>query len=121
MTDQPLAAAEQALRTRALSLPGAVEDFPWGERVVKVNGKIFVFLSRPGDGALRISMKLPHSRDFALDVAGAEPTGYGLGKAGWVSFGFAAGDQPDVERLCHWLLESYRAIAPRRLSALLAT
>jgi predicted DNA-binding protein (MmcQ/YjbR family) len=32
------------LRTYALSLAGAEEAFPWGERVARVNGKVFVFL-----------------------------------------------------------------------------
>jgi hypothetical protein len=32
------------LRAFALSLPVAAADLPWGERVIKVNGKIFVFL-----------------------------------------------------------------------------
>ena len=39
-----MAALQAELRAFALSLPGAGEHFPWGERVVKVNGKIFVFL-----------------------------------------------------------------------------
>ena len=30
------------LRAFALSLPDASEHFPWGERVAKVNGKVFV-------------------------------------------------------------------------------
>ncbi|MFV3128485.1 MmcQ/YjbR family DNA-binding protein [Niveispirillum sp. KHB5.9] len=117
MNDQPFADAEQALRTHALSLPEAAEEFPWGERVIKVRGKIFIFLNHY-QGALRISLKLPHSRDFALDMPGASPTGYGLGKAGWVTFRFEAGDAAvDVERFHHWMLESYRAVAPKRLSA----
>ena len=33
-------------RAFALSLPGATEDFPWGESVAKVNRKVFVFLGR---------------------------------------------------------------------------
>lgn len=120
MNDLPFADAEQALRAHALALPEAVEEFPWGERVIKVRGKIFIFVGHY-QGKFRVSLKLPQSRDFALDVPGAEPTGYGLGKAGWVSFRFTAGDAIDVERLCHWTLESYRAIAPKRLSALLPT
>src|SRR6266545_2881018 len=37
-------AARTALRDFALGLPGAYEEFPWGECVVKVNKKVFVFL-----------------------------------------------------------------------------
>jgi hypothetical protein len=42
------------VRDFALSLPGAAEGFPWGERVVKAGGKVFVFLGadeRGGRGA----------------------------------------------------------------------
>src|SRR4029077_887839 len=34
----------KALRRFALGLPGATEHFPWGERVAKIAGKVFVFL-----------------------------------------------------------------------------
>src|SRR6266542_3907401 len=79
--------ASQILREFALSFPGAKEDFPWGERVAKVNGKVFVFLGAdpvPG-GGIGFSVKLPASREEALELPFARPTGYGLGKAGWVS------------------------------------
>ena len=120
MTDLPFATAEQALKDHALALPEAAEEFPWGERVIKVRGKIFIFVNHYKD-IFRVSLKLPQSRDFALDMPGTAPTGYGLGKAGWVTFKFQEGDEIDVERLCHWTLESYRAVAPKRLSALLPT
>jgi predicted DNA-binding protein (MmcQ/YjbR family) len=32
------------VREFALGMPGATEDFPWGETVAKVNQKVFVFL-----------------------------------------------------------------------------
>lgn len=120
MNDLPFADAEQALRRHALALPEAAEDFPWGERVIKVRGKIFIFVNHH-EGIFRITLKLPHSREFALDMAGASPTGYGLGKAGWVTFRFERGEDVDVERLSHWTLESYRAVAPKRLSAQIPT
>ena len=70
----------------ALGLPGAHEDFPWNERVVKVRGKVFVFLGpKDGGGTPAISVKLDESQSHALSVEGAEPTGHGLGKAGWVT------------------------------------
>jgi len=107
------------LRRFALALPGAAEDFPWGERVAKVNGKVFVFLGvDPVEGGpMGLSVKLPASAEEALDLPFAKPTGYGLGKSGWVSASFEAGDRPPVGILKAWILESYRAVAPRKLAA----
>ena len=46
LNEEPGAAtvARDMLRIFALGLPGAYEEFPWGESVVKVNKKVFVFL-----------------------------------------------------------------------------
>jgi predicted DNA-binding protein (MmcQ/YjbR family) len=43
-------------------------------------------------------------------------TGYGLGRAGWVSVRLGEG-QLDYELLREWIDESYRAVAPKRLLA----
>jgi predicted DNA-binding protein (MmcQ/YjbR family) len=117
----PGAKAEAALRAYALSLPGAVEEFPWGDRVAKVNKKVFVFLSTLGthEGGLAMSTKLPRSAAIALTLPFASPTRYGLGKSGWVTAQFAADEQPPVDMLQAWIEESYRAIAPVKLVAML--
>ena len=107
----PARSVHAALLKHALSYPGAWEDHPWGETVVKVKTKIFIFLGKPDDG-LSLSVKLPESRTFALGLDWTEPTGYGLGKAGWVSARFAAKAKPPVDVLCKWIDESYRAVAP---------
>ena len=116
------------LRSFALGLPEAHEDFPWGESVVKVNNKVFVFLgseSEPtSDGSARdagMTVKLAESHDEALAVNGAEPTHYGLGKHGWISLPVGATDGPPAEVLCDWIEESYRIVAPKRLVKLLDT
>ena len=109
----------RALREFALSFPGATEDFPWGERVAKVKGKVFVFLGGdpvPG-GPIGLSVKLPESGADALDLPFAKPTGYGLGKSGWVSARFEAEDHPPLEILKGWIRESYCAVAPKKLVA----
>jgi len=111
---------EAALREHALSFPEAREDFPWGERVVKVASKVFVFLGR-AEGGLSMSVKLPGSATFALGLPFASPTGYGLGKSGWVTARFEAGERPPVDLLKRWIDESYRAVAPKRLAARLAS
>ncbi len=104
------------LRGFALGYPGAHEEFPWGERVIKVKGKVFVFMGKDGDG-FGLSTKLPDTATFALGLPFASPTGYGLGKAGWVSASFAPGDDVPIDMLFEWVNESYRAIAPRKLLA----
>jgi predicted DNA-binding protein (MmcQ/YjbR family) len=116
---EDLSGVSASLRKFALGFPGATEDFPWGERVAKVNGKVFVFLGAdpvPG-GGIGLSVKLPASGREALELPFARPTGYGLGKSGWVSARFAAEDRPPVEILKAWIEESYRAIAPKKLVA----
>ena len=43
------------------------------------------------------------------------PTGYGLGKAGWVSAFFQDADDIPLPLLEGWIEESYRAVAPKTL------
>ena len=116
-----LAAVSKKLRRFALSFPDATEDFPWGERVAKVCGKVFVFLGADpvAGGPMALSVKLLRSHDAALDLPFARPTAYGLGKSGWVTASFAAEDDPPAEILKGWIVESYQAVAPKRLAALL--
>lgn len=105
----------EQLRRFALGLPEAQEDFPWGEVVVKVNKKIFVFLGLPAPGeAGGFGVKLRESHEQALAIGGAAPTGYGLGKAGWVSIDLG-GDIPSLGVLTDFVEESYRIVAPKRL------
>ena len=113
--------AFEELRRFALTFPVATEDFPWGERVAKVGGKVFVFLgAQPvAGGSMGLSIKLPVSGPDALDLPFTKPTGYGLGRSGWVTARFEAGEHPPIEILKAWILESYRAVAPRRLLAAL--
>lgn len=101
----------------ALSLPGAHEEYPWGERVVKAGKKVFAFLGAAfvETDHFSMSVKLPQSGDVALDRKGAAPTGYGLGKSGWVSIRIERGEAFDADELRAWVLESYRAVAPKTL------
>jgi hypothetical protein len=73
----------------------------------------FVFFGH--DDTPGMSVKLPESAEAALTLACATPTGYGLGRSGWVSVDFRADDCPAAEVLVDWVEESYRAIAPKRL------
>lgn len=112
-----LARTEHCLRQIALAYPDAAEDFPWGESAFKVRGKVFVFM-RGGEDVLSLSFKLPASRDFALVFDWTEPTGYGLGRSGWITCKLTADSDADVELIERWIGESYRAVAPKRLAKL---
>lgn len=112
--------AEAQLREHALGYPETREDHPWGHVAIKVREKVFVFLGGGEGGGLSLSVKLAASHTSALDRPFAEPTGYGLGKHGWVSATFEADETPPLELLRAWIDESYRAIAPKKLVAALA-
>jgi predicted DNA-binding protein (MmcQ/YjbR family) len=114
-----MAALREKVKQFALSLPEAVEDHPWEEDVVKVRGKVFVFLGTSGPAATRrMTVKLEESHAHALSIDGARPTGYGLGPSGWVTVPLKA-DGVDLALLRDWVEESYRIVAPSRLVATL--
>ncbi len=107
---------EGTLRTWALRYPEATEDFPWGERAIKVRGKVFLFLRGEGS-TVSFSVKLPHSAAEALEESYVEPTHYGLGKHGWVTATVDAGREAPLELFRAWLEESFRSVAPKRVIA----
>jgi predicted DNA-binding protein (MmcQ/YjbR family) len=110
-----MADAYAELRRFALELPDAWEDHPWGEEaVVKVGKKIFVFLGAAPEMALGVGVKLRASHEEALAMDFTAPSGYGLGRHGWVNAQFAPGDDPPVDLLCDWIDESYRLVAGKR-------
>ena len=104
-----------ALLRHALAKPGAYEDHPWGESVAKVGKKVFVFLGVSDGADAGMSVKLPTSHPMALAQPGVTSTGYGLGRAGWVTVRSAEAGLP-VEVLREWIDESYQAVAPKRPS-----
>lgn len=107
------------LRAFGLAYPGAHTKSPWpGHLDLAVKDKTFAYLSLEGE-PLAISCKLPHSNAAALMLPFTKPTGYGLGKSGWVSAGFPDGQIP-VDMLKEWIDESYRAQAPKKLVATLS-
>jgi predicted DNA-binding protein (MmcQ/YjbR family) len=112
---------ELALRDHAMTYPEVHEDFPWGHRAMKVRGKAFAFLGNASHGQqdMSVSLKLRASHETALLFPFVEPTGYGMGKSGWVTATFAPGEEPPMPILKSWIDESYRLIAPKRLVATL--
>jgi predicted DNA-binding protein (MmcQ/YjbR family) len=109
----------EELREFGLAYPGAHTKSPWpGHLDLAVKDKTFAYLSIEGQ-PFSISCKLPESNGMALMLPFAKPTGYGLGKSGWVSASFAEGEVPPVQMLKAWIEESYRAQAPKKLVAAL--
>src|SRR5438552_8713312 len=112
----------RAIRRRllafALKLPGAYLDHPWGEDVAKVCNKIFAFLGlveNPTNLAMTVKLRY-ESHHHAHSVPGAAPTGYGLGRSGWVTVPFRD-TTPEIDVLKDWVEESYRLVAPKMLVA----
>lgn len=108
--------AQQAIRVAAMSYPEVSEDRPWDHPAFKIRGKkAFVFMGEHPD-KLSMSLKLPESHLAALDLPFCTPTGYGLGKYGWVSISLQAHQVLPIDALIEWIDESYRAVAPKTLS-----
>ena len=102
-------------------LPDAVrvDIEAWGgEPTFRVNGKNFVFAS---PDAASLSVKLPKDEADAVVATDrdAEPTGYGLGRAGWISVALpgrvSAARWREIEE---WVRTSYTLVAPKRLAKL---
>jgi predicted DNA-binding protein (MmcQ/YjbR family) len=112
-----LKAAEKKLRAHGLAKREAYEEFPWGDRALKVAKKMFAIMSCDAEHGLALTVKLGALSDEALQLPFTEPTGYGLGKSGWVTARFGRGDKPPVGILCDWIDESYALVAPKKLAA----
>lgn len=113
-TSKPATSLKQ-LKQFGLSLPGTEPKSPWpGHDDVAVNNKTFAYLS-VAEGHLHVSVKLPASGQDVLRMPHTAPAGYGLGKAGWVTIDFPADAVVPLDTVKRWMLESYRAQAPKRL------
>jgi predicted DNA-binding protein (MmcQ/YjbR family) len=85
------------------------------EPTFRVNGKNFIFTN---PDATSLSVKLP--KEEAAAVVGSdpqvEPTGYGLGRHGWISV--TIGNRTSARRwreIEEWIRTSYTLVAPKRL------
>jgi predicted DNA-binding protein (MmcQ/YjbR family) len=112
-------AIRSKLKAFGLAYPEAHSKSPWPEHDdLAVRDKTFAFLNAAGL-PLRITCKLPLTGQMALTLPFAIPTGYGLGKSGWVTATFTLKDTPPLDLLKDWIDESYRAQAPKKLVATL--
>jgi predicted DNA-binding protein (MmcQ/YjbR family) len=108
-------AVRNRLKAFGLAYPEAHSKSPWpGHDDVAVRNKTFAYLSAAGE-PLSISCKLPLTGQMALTLPFTNPTGYGLGKSGWVTATFGPKDTPPIDLLEDWIDESYRAQAPKKL------
>jgi predicted DNA-binding protein (MmcQ/YjbR family) len=87
-----------------------------GEPTFRVRGKNFVFTNQAASG---LSVKLPKDEAEAVVATDplAQPTGYGLGRHGWVSVevGDGAGEARWQE-IEEWVRTSYTLVAPKTLA-----
>ena len=113
-----IAKVEKELVAFAMALPEAVEEWPWGDRAFKVRKKVFTFLVC-SDDALKFTAKLRDGQAEADHLPFTEATGYGLGKAGWITARFEPGEEVPVTLLEDWMVESYILVAPKKLVATL--
>jgi predicted DNA-binding protein (MmcQ/YjbR family) len=79
----------------------------------RVRGKNFVFSDQ---AATSLSLKLPKEEAAAVVATDptVEPSGYGLGRHGWVSL--SVGRDADWQQLEEWVRTSYTLVAPKKLA-----
>jgi predicted DNA-binding protein (MmcQ/YjbR family) len=86
-----------------------------GEPTFRVRGKNFVFTDKEASG---LSVKLPKEEAEAVVATDplAEPTGYGLGRHGWVSVTIGKADADRWQQVEEWVRTSYTMVAPKKLA-----
>jgi len=113
-----ITSAPVVLRKFALSLPEATEGTSCNNAAFKAGSKNFFFLGEKG-GGFNAMLKLTETDSIkeAEQLERSQPDVFGVGKAGWVSCKFSPEDKAPVDVLERWILESYRALAPKKLVA----
>jgi predicted DNA-binding protein (MmcQ/YjbR family) len=86
-----------------------------GEPTFRVRGKNFIFTNREATG---LSVKLPKEEAAAVIATDrlAEPTGYGLGRHGWVSITIGRATKARWQQIEEWVRTSYTLVAPKTLA-----
>jgi len=87
-----------------------------GEPTFRVRGRNFVFTDQVARG---LSVKLPKDEAAAVVATdpGATPTGYGLGRHGWVSIDVGEdADDTRWQQVEEWVRTSYTLVAPKSLA-----
>lgn len=105
----------QSIREIALALPETSEGTSCVNRAFKVRKKNFLFLGEK-DGQIKLMLKLVASADEARALADPRVS---IGGIGWVTMRFDPEDPLDEALLRRWILESFRANAPKTVARLL--
>jgi predicted DNA-binding protein (MmcQ/YjbR family) len=95
------------LQTYCLGFPGAFEDYPWGEVVYKVRGKVFCFLG--GEG---VTVKATKDDAELLTQAPFIERAKYIGKHGWVTVTIE--DESALSLAQELIATSYALVAPKR-------
>jgi predicted DNA-binding protein (MmcQ/YjbR family) len=94
-----------------------VDIAEWGDHpTFRVNGKNFVFSDQV---AHQLSLKLPKEEAAAVVATDptVEPSGYGLGRHGWVALTLAEpSDEARWVQVEEWVRTSYTLVAPKKLA-----
>jgi hypothetical protein len=119
--ETPHQQAEAELTRFGLSLPETESGPGWPPtRCLKVRGKMFfVFGDRKEpEGALTMIMKLPISAEMVQDLYFVRESKGWYKQHDWVIARFDAEDDilEEMETLKAWLIQSYCAMAPKRLA-----
>ena len=114
-----MASTFERIEKLALGLPEAqrVDIEAWGgEPTFRVRGKNFVF-ANPDGTAITVKLSKEEAEAVVATVDGAYPTGYGLGRHGWVSIDLPKRlGQRRWEEVSEWILTSYTLVAPKTLA-----
>jgi predicted DNA-binding protein (MmcQ/YjbR family) len=91
----------------------------WGdEPTFRVNGKNFVFAA-PDAGGISVKLTKEEATAVCATDPACSPTGYGLGRHGWVSVDLTPPVSEDRwAEVEEWVRTSYTLVAPKRLAKL---
>jgi predicted DNA-binding protein (MmcQ/YjbR family) len=109
----------ERLETIVSRLPEAsrVDIVAWGgEPTFRVGGKNFIFAGVDGR-TITVKLTLDEAAAVVATDPEAVPTGYGLGRSGWVSITLTS--RPSAARwreVEEWIRTSYTLVAPKRLA-----
>ncbi len=113
-----MAATFDRIEKLALSLPEAqrVDIEAWGgEPTFRVRGKNFIFANHEGT-SITVKLSKEEAEAVVSTVDGAYPTGYGLGRHGWISVDLPKRlPKARWEEVEEWILTSYSLVAPKTL------